>query len=78
MHHILPRTHIPLYTVNCSHMQFHSLPAYQQENTTTLTINDNLISDINPLRDNPHYRHVVDVHLENNRISNVDDLENTF
>ncbi|SPP73267.1 protein singed wings 2 [Drosophila guanche] len=78
MHHILPKTHIPLYTVNCSHMQFHSLPAYLPENTTTLTINDNLISDINPLRDNPHYRHVVDVHLENNRISNVDDLENTF
>lgn len=36
------------------------------------------ISDINPLRDNPHYRHVVDIQLENNRVSNVDDLEDTY
>ncbi|KAH8252973.1 hypothetical protein KR032_002818 [Drosophila birchii] len=78
MHHILPKTHIPLYTVNCSHLQFHRLPAFLPENTTTLVINDNMISDINPLRDNPHYRHVVDIQLENNRVANVDDLEDTY
>ncbi|XP_023030519.1 protein singed wings 2 [Drosophila willistoni] len=78
MHHILPKSHIPLYTVNCSHMRFYSLPAFLPDNTTTLFMNDNLISDINPLRYNPHYRNVIDVQLENNRISNVDDLENTY
>ncbi|KAH8401246.1 hypothetical protein KR009_004024 [Drosophila setifemur] len=78
MHHILPKTHVPLYTVNCSHLQFHRLPAFLPENTTTLAINDNMISDINPLRDNPHYRHVVDIQLENNRVSNIDDLEDTY
>ncbi|XP_016994636.2 protein singed wings 2 [Drosophila takahashii] len=78
MHHILPKTHIPLYTVNCSHLQFHRLPAFLPENTTTLVINDNMITDINPLRDNPHYRHVVDMQLENNQISNVDNLEDTY
>ncbi|KAH8394895.1 hypothetical protein KR222_008859, partial [Zaprionus bogoriensis] len=77
MHHIIPKSYIPLYTVNCSHLAFHSLPAYLPANTTTLYINDNLISDINPLRDNPHYRGVVDVQLENNRVSNVDVLEDT-
>ncbi|XP_064542370.1 protein singed wings 2 [Drosophila montana] len=78
MHHIIPKAYIPLYTVNCSHLQFHSLPAYLPENTTTLYINDNQISDIYPLKDNPHYRHVVDVQLENNRISNIDLLEDTY
>ncbi|EDW09895.2 protein singed wings 2 [Drosophila mojavensis] len=78
MHHIIPKSYIPLYTVNCSHLQFHNLPAYLPENTTTLYINNNLISDINPLRDNPHYHHVVDVQLENNLISNIDVLEDTY
>lgn len=96
LHHVLPKC-LPLYTVNCSHLQFHSLPSYLPENTTSLYINDNLvssaknrvrtdpnphlfsaqISDINPLRGNPHYRGVVDVQLENNRVSNVDVLEDT-
>lgn len=98
LHHVLPKCH-PLYTVNCSHLQFHHLPSYLPENTTSLYINDNLvsiihifsirtdrndlslfppqISDINPLRENPHYRNVVDVQLENNRVSNVDVLEDT-
>lgn len=35
------------------------------------------ITDVNPLRENPHYRSVVDVQLENNRVSNVDLLEDT-
>ncbi|EDW01281.1 protein singed wings 2 [Drosophila grimshawi] len=78
MHHIIPKSYIPLYTVNCSHLQFYSLPAYLPPNTTSLYITDNQISDINPLRDNPHYKHVVDVQLENNRISNIDVLEDTY
>ncbi|XP_017836021.1 protein singed wings 2 isoform X1 [Drosophila busckii] len=78
MHHIIPKSHIPLYTVNCSHLQFQRLPDYLPANTTTLLINNNEISDVNPLRDNPHYRHVVDVHLQHNLISNIDILEDTF
>ncbi|XP_030386959.1 protein singed wings 2 [Scaptodrosophila lebanonensis] len=77
MHHILPK-HIPLYTVNCSGQGLYSLPDYLPENTTMLFVNDNKISDINPLRQNPHYRHVVDVHLDNNRIRSLDELENTY
>ncbi|KAL7737857.1 hypothetical protein ACLKA6_006235 [Drosophila palustris] len=75
--HFFTKYYGPVYTVNCSHLQFHSLPSYLPENTTTLTINNNLISDINPLRDNPHYRSVTDVHVNDNRIANIDVLEDT-
>lgn len=43
LHHVLPKC-LPLYTVNCSHLEFHSLPSYLPENTTSLYINDNQVS----------------------------------
>lgn len=33
------------------------------------------ISDLTPLRDNPHYRNVDDVYLDNNIIESIDLLE---
>uniref|UniRef100_A0A1I8NX07 Protein singed wings 2 n=1 Tax=Stomoxys calcitrans TaxID=35570 RepID=A0A1I8NX07_STOCA len=78
MHHIIPKTHLPLYTVNCSHLGLHFLPAFLPENTTTLFANNNKITDISPLRNNIHYRYVVDVHLDNNMIETIDVLEGGY
>lgn len=36
------------------------------------------ISDVSPLRNNIHYRYVVDVHLENNLVENIDVLEGGY
>lgn len=36
------------------------------------------ITDVLPLRNNPHYRHVVDIHLDNNRIETIDVLEGGY
>ncbi|KAM7343813.1 protein singed wings 2 isoform 1-T1 [Cochliomyia hominivorax] len=78
MHHILPKSHIPLYTVNCSNLGLDRLPAYIPENTTTFLANDNKITDVTPLRNNIHYRYVVDVHLENNLVESIDVLEGGY
>ncbi|XP_017489317.1 PREDICTED: protein singed wings 2 isoform X2 [Rhagoletis zephyria] len=78
MHHIIPKTHIPLYTINCSNLEFQAMPNYIPENTTTVYLNDNEITDVLPLRNNPTYRHVVDVHLDNNRIESIDVLEGGY
>ncbi|XP_067626625.1 protein singed wings 2 isoform X2 [Eurosta solidaginis] len=78
MHHIIPKTHIPLYTINCSNLQFQAMPSYIPANTTTLYLNNNEISDVLPLLDNPSYQNVVDVHLDNNRISSIDVLEGGY
>ncbi|XP_005186576.2 protein singed wings 2 [Musca domestica] len=78
MHHIIPKTHMPLYTVNCSHLGFNRLPAYLPANTTMFFANNNKISDVSPLRNNIHYRYVVDVHLDNNRIESIDVLEGGY
>ncbi|XP_049308065.1 protein singed wings 2 isoform X3 [Bactrocera dorsalis] len=78
MHHIIPKTHIPLYTINCSNLQFRTMPSYIPANTTTVYLNDNEITDILPLRNNPYYRHVVDIHLDNNHIETIDVLEGGY
>ncbi|XP_062128123.1 protein singed wings 2 isoform X1 [Drosophila sulfurigaster albostrigata] len=72
------KTYTPHYTIICSNLQFNRLPSYLPVNTSSLYINDNLISDVSPLRDNPHYRDVVDMQLSNNRISSIDILEDTY
>ncbi|XP_039956108.1 protein singed wings 2 isoform X3 [Bactrocera neohumeralis] len=41
-------------------------------------MNFKVITDILPLRNNPYYRHVVDIHLDNNRIETIDVLEGGF
>ncbi|XP_037941448.1 protein singed wings 2-like, partial [Teleopsis dalmanni] len=78
MHHIIPKSHIPLYTVNCSNLNFQRLPAYIPANTTMLFLNNNQITDVLPLRNNVNYRHVVDVHLDNNLVESIDVLEGGY
>lgn len=41
MHHIVPTTQTPLYTVDCSRLHLTHLPAFLPENTTTVYLTDN-------------------------------------
>uniref|UniRef100_A0A1A9WC71 CCZ1/INTU/HSP4 first Longin domain-containing protein n=1 Tax=Glossina brevipalpis TaxID=37001 RepID=A0A1A9WC71_9MUSC len=78
MHHIVPKSHIPLYTVNCSYLGLYRLPAYLPDNTSSFYANGNKITDISPLRNNNHYRYVDDIHLDNNLIESIDVLEGSY
>ncbi|XP_055372746.1 protein singed wings 2 [Condylostylus longicornis] len=65
----------PIYAVNCSNLNLTRFPSFVPQNTTIFYANNNKISDLRPLRNNPNYRTVVDIYLDNNRVPNIDVLE---
>lgn len=65
---------IPMYTVNCSHRSFYSLPTVLPMNTTILHITHNKISSLEPLR-MMTYRKVQDLFIDYNQLKSLDNLE---
>ena len=70
------KTHlIPVITVNCSDSGIVDLPRKLPVNTTTLLLNKNNVTDIQPLIHNKIYDNIIDVYLDYNRVKNIDCLE---
>lgn len=65
---------IPMYTVNCSHREFHQLPRLLPRNTTILHITHNKIKNLEPLR-TLNYKKVQDLFVDYNQIKSLDNLE---
>ena len=65
---------IPMYTVNCSHREFLSLPRVLPRNTTILHITNNKIKSLDPLRTQT-YTEVLDLFVDFNQIKSLDNLE---
>ncbi|XP_028170266.1 protein singed wings 2-like [Ostrinia furnacalis] len=66
---------IPLITVNCASKQLAAPPASLPPNTTTLRLEGNKINTIRSIVQNPQYRKLADLVLDNNSISAVKELE---
>jgi len=65
----------PVTTINCSYRGLFDLPEKLPEVTTTLLLKGNQISNLKPLVNNPHYRNVMDMFLDDNRIRSIEALE---
>lgn len=65
----------PVTTVNCSYRGLFDLPEKLPVVTTTLLVKGNQISNLKPLVNNPHYRNVMDMILDDNRINSIEALE---
>nr|CAD7617276.1 unnamed protein product [Timema genevievae] len=66
---------IPIITVDCSGLGLTELPGVLPSNTTSLLVKENQISDLRPLVNNEHYRHVADIFLDDNLVESVAVLE---
>lgn len=62
---------IPMYTVNCSHREFLSLPNMLPMNTTVLHITHNKITSLEQLR-LPQYKKVQDLFADYNQLKSLD------
>lgn len=69
---------MPVILVNCSYRNLRKFPEILPSNTTTILLKGNKIQNIDALITNRFYRDVVDVYLDNNQITNIDDLEGAF
>lgn len=65
----------PVTTINCSYRGLFDLPEKLPAVTTTLLLKGNQISNLKPLVNNPHYRNVMDMFLDDNRIHSIEALE---
>ncbi|GLV33899.1 swi2 [Carabus blaptoides fortunei] len=65
----------PMIEVNCSGRGLKKYPEALPLNTTTLLLKGNKIENLEALINNKFYRNVVDVYLDNNLITSIDDLE---
>ncbi|KAL4707858.1 hypothetical protein ACJJTC_001804, partial [Scirpophaga incertulas] len=66
---------IPLITVNCESRGLDAPPSSLPPNTTTLRLEGNKISTIRSIVQNPQYKKLADLYLDNNTISAVEELE---
>ncbi|CAH0751388.1 unnamed protein product [Diatraea saccharalis] len=66
---------IPLITVNCSGRKLDSPPLALPPSVTTLRLEDNKISSIRSIVQNPQYKKLADLYLDNNSIPTVKELE---
>ncbi|XP_049792509.1 protein singed wings 2 [Schistocerca nitens] len=67
---------LPIITVDCSGRGLTQLPEDVPENTTTLILTGNKIRDVSRLsRGLGHYPRVLDVQLDDNEVSSLDELE---
>ncbi|KDR21992.1 Protein singed wings 2 [Zootermopsis nevadensis] len=67
----------PFTTINCSYRGLIDLPDKLPSVTTTLLVKGNQISSLKPLVNNPHYRNVMDMFLDDNHIRSIEALEGT-
>ncbi|XP_041979354.1 protein singed wings 2 [Aricia agestis] len=70
-------TVIPLITVDCARRRLTEPPAALPPNSTTLRLEGNKISTIRHLVQNPQYRRLMDLYLDNNTIHSIKELEGT-
>nr|CAD7457181.1 unnamed protein product [Timema tahoe] len=68
---------VPIITVDCSGLGLTELPGVLPSNTTSLLVKENQISDLRPLVNNEHYRHVADIFLDDNLVESVAVLESS-
>ncbi|XP_073956672.1 protein singed wings 2 [Choristoneura fumiferana] len=74
---------IPLITADCAARSLIAPPETLPPSTTTVRLEGNKIDSIRMMIQNPHYKKLADLHLDNNSISTVKELEgsewfNTF
>lgn len=67
----------PIIQVNCSRRNLVELPSKLPNRTKILLLQDNFITDLSPLRDNPNYSTVHDIYLDDNQIRSIEGLEGT-
>ncbi|XP_008545454.1 protein singed wings 2 [Microplitis demolitor] len=65
-------------TVNCSFLGLTEMPKFIPENTTKLYLTGNKISDLSPLVENPVYRQVLDLYLDDNLIGSIAQLDGSY
>ncbi|XP_030751585.1 protein singed wings 2 [Sitophilus oryzae] len=65
----------PIIEVNCSFRGFRTLPDTFPVKTKTIRLEGNEISDLSALRTNLRYRNVLDIYLDNNKLTNIHVLE---
>ncbi|CAH0669609.1 unnamed protein product [Chilo suppressalis] len=68
-------TIIPLITVNCAERQLEAPPSTLPPSSTTLRLEGNKISSIRAIIQNPLYKKLADLYLDNNSIPAVKELE---
>ncbi|CAH2048576.1 unnamed protein product, partial [Iphiclides podalirius] len=66
---------IPMITVDCSNKHLEQPPATLPPGTTTLRLENNKITTIRMIMQNPQYQKLADLYLDNNSISAVKELE---
>ncbi|CAH0715625.1 unnamed protein product, partial [Brenthis ino] len=66
---------IPLITVDCSNRQLENPPTSIPLSTTTLRLEGNKLNSIRQLLQNPQYKNLMDLYLDNNSIQTVKELE---
>ncbi|XP_045477096.1 protein singed wings 2 isoform X2 [Harmonia axyridis] len=77
---IEPETEVlePIISVDCSYKGFSVFPETLPSKTKTLYLQGNEISSISPLRTNPLYENILDIFLDYNKISSVEELEGSL
>lgn len=67
-----------IIAVNCSAQDLTELPKRLPINTKILLLNENAIQDLSPLKNNPYYRTVQDLYLDDNQIKSIEGLEGSY
>lgn len=68
----------PMILVNCSGRGLRQLPSKIPPETMMIHLENNDISNVEPLKSNKLYRSVVDIFLDNNSITGIEELEGTY
>ncbi|XP_048519451.1 protein singed wings 2 [Dendroctonus ponderosae] len=68
----------PIIEVNCSFRGFVELPSKFPPKTKILHLEGNFIKDLDALRTNPIYRDVLDIYLDNNIVTSINNLEGSY
>lgn len=65
----------PIISVDCSYKGFTVFPETLPTKTKTLYLQGNDIGNITPLRTNPLYENILDIYLDYNKITSIEELE---
>lgn len=65
----------PIILVNCSYRDLTELPSKLPHKTKILHLEGNSIENLKPLKTNPAYRSLMDLYLDDNKVSSIGVLE---
>ncbi|XP_044252311.1 protein singed wings 2 [Tribolium madens] len=68
----------PLIEVNCSHRSLTRLPLDLPPKSRIIHLEGNEIEDLKPLKHHQIYRKVLDLHLDNNKVKTIEELEGSY